>query len=325
MTPDRRGIGSSATRVVNVNGRPRDALSTSEVVTRGGVSRSLALASAISVAPRATSRKGGGVVGALPRAVGVSGEAAGILALQRVIGNRAVAALFGGRAAGGTRWLARVEMAGRTTLIDTHNKKIFSDALDAILECQDALLSDPDSWVSWATEINDELIANGVTQKALTEIEAFYAQAAELSFISNPILAETWRRCVAATRQNSLYAQVGGKFARKFPVVLDEIVEDFSSLKAKCDLVRTDKVNKEHQINKGKKFGGAQVAAWNLQYAGVPPSGSKATLSEFHTMLHSLKPGTGKPNFDALHPAIELVIKKQQAMYSATAMGQFHF
>jgi hypothetical protein len=261
-----------------------------------------------------------------PPALGATLTQSVVVALQRSAGNALVSRFLADTGAiGGTRWLARVGINGKETKKDPHNQKIFADALDAILECQNGLLSDPESWVSWATEINTELQTNGVSAQALQEIEAFYAQAEELSFFSNPILSEAWRRCMAATRDNSKYASVGGKFARKLPEVLSEIAADFPALHAKCGQVIITNINKEHQINKGKKYGGAQTAASNLQYAGTPPSASKASLSDFHKQLHALKSGTGHLDFNALDPAIQVVISKAQSLYSPDAMGKFNF
>lgn len=222
------------------------------------------------------------------------------------------------------RLLQRVDIAGKPIKNNAHNHTILRDALMAIIECQDGDIADPDSWIAWAAEINLELQTNGVSAKALAEIELFYQEAEELSFFSNPVLAEAWRRCMASTRKNSMYAAVGGKFNRKLPEVLAEIKRDFPKMADDngihlCDYVVVASINKEHQINKGKKFGGAQTHALNLQYAGIPTSGG--SLSEFHKALHALKSGTGDVDYNAMDIAIRKIIEKSQKAYREDSLG----
>ncbi|KAB8051897.1 DUF4157 domain-containing protein [Janthinobacterium sp. FT14W] len=204
-----------------------------------------------------------------------------------------------------------------------NNRTIISDALDAIIEAQNGTVLDPDSWISWVDAINVKLQASGPTKAVLAEISQFYQQVAELSFKVNPVLAEAWRRCRDATSDWNNYSQVGGKFKDKFTELLDEISTDFPALAAKAGSVTTFKVNKEHMVNKGVKFKGAQTDFDNLMYAAAPPTGSTATLSEFHKSLHAMKPGTGKVDYNALHPDIRKVIEDEQKKYNEHLMGKF--
>ena len=175
----------------------------------------------------------------------------------------------------------------------------------------------------WVDSINVKLQASGPTKAILKEISQFYQQVAELSFKVNPVLAEAWRRCRDATSNWKDYSLVGGKFKDKFTELLDEISTDFPTLAAKASTVTTFKVNKEHMVNKCAKFGGGQTDFDNLMYAAAPPTGSTATLSEFHKSLHAMKPGTGKVNYNALHPDIRKVIEDEQKKYNEHLMGKF--
>ncbi|WP_211463532.1 eCIS core domain-containing protein [Collimonas silvisoli] len=204
-----------------------------------------------------------------------------------------------------------------------NNEKIFSDALDALIEAQEGNLLDPDSWISKVNAINLQLQAHGMTPTVKAEIEDFYEQVAELNFKVNPVLEEAWRRCLNASSNKTNYTSVGGKFKDKMEGLLHEIAVDFPSLAAKTKKVPTFKVNKEHMVNKGKKFGGAQTAYENLMFAAAPPTGAKETLSALHKELHAMKPGTGYINYNAMDTDIQDIIEDAQTSYSSTAMGTF--
>jgi hypothetical protein len=245
-----------------------------------------------------------------------------VLGLQRTAGNQAVARLFDRRAAA---LLQRVLIGGVDVKNDAggNNLKIFETALDYILFLQEDLLGQPDSWLSDVDAINAELQTNGFTPGAKLMIEKLYAEVKELSFVSNPVLAEAWQRCLNATKNKANYAAAGGKFKDKLPEVLHEIGTDFPTLEPKCKKIRVPNINKEHMVNKGPKFGGPQTAPHNLMYAGVPPVGGSGSLSEFHKGLHALKSGTGKVDYNALHPAIQTIIEHAQKSYDPAAIGTF--
>lgn len=251
-----------------------------------------------------------------PRAPGVAAETPlqAVLALQRSAGNHAVAGL-----------LQRALIGGVDRKDDAHgiNRQILDSALEAIIFLQEDKLGQPDSWLDDLLAINTELQTNGMSPVAEAAIRQLYSDAAELSFVCNPILNEAWQRCLNATKAKNNYSAVGGKFKDKLPEVLHEIATDFPTLEPKCKLVRVPKINKEHMVNKGAKFGGPQTDPFNLMYAGVPPSGGTATLSEFHKGLHAMKPGTGNVNYNALHPTIQTIIETAQKTYKPDAMGTF--
>ncbi|HYJ30913.1 MAG TPA: DUF4157 domain-containing protein, partial [Allosphingosinicella sp.] len=212
------------------------------------------------------------------------------------------------------------------------NLKLFDASLDAIISAQDDdVANNPACLLAKVTVINQKLevdvAAFGQPSAAtLKDIETFYNGVNTLNFNVNPILRETWRRCVDATKDWKTYSKVGGKFLSKYEDVLSEIKADFPSLEPKAKKVVTFKVNKEHMVNKGGAHQGAQTASVNLMHAGVPASGSAASLSEPHKGLHAMKSGTGQVSYTALDPNVRKIIETAQksAAYQPTAMGSFH-
>lgn len=234
------------------------------------------------------------------------------MTLQRLVGNRTI---------------SRVLIDGVDYKPDAKgaNQKVFSDALQAILDCQNDSLPNPSGWLAMLDAINVQLQATTapLPAKMLKQIASFYEQLAELNFFVNPILREAWTRCINATSKGAgSYSRVGGKFKDKFDDVLNEIAVDFPALQNLCIDVQRKGVNKEHMVNKGPKFGGPQVDHRNLLYAGVPPKGSAATLSEFHVGLHALKTGTGHVNFNDMDADIKMLIEDAEKKYDPQAMGK---
>ncbi len=209
--------------------------------------------------------------------------------------------------------------------------KNLTDALGALADAQNQDETDPSTWMWWVTDINTRLQASGVNAAILTEIEKFYTEVEELSFLSNPFLRQVWQNCLDATRSaaaKSKYSQVGSKFLRQSLLMLEEIKTDFSS---HADLVQLCNdvagfmkgYNKEHLVNKGGSHLGPQVDHVNLMGAGTPLGTGGSSISPLHQGLHAMKAGTGKLDYTALHPKIRAVIEKCQKKYSTTTMGTF--
>ncbi|HEX2085810.1 MAG TPA: hypothetical protein VHF89_09020 [Solirubrobacteraceae bacterium] len=238
-----------------------------------------------------------------------------LLELHPAIGNHAAVAL-----------LARVMFGSKDVKPDPNgtNEQILRTALDWILKVQDQTLTDPMSWLSQLEAINAQLQATGLTPSLEVELGKLYQAIHGLNFSVNPILGEAWKRCLDATRTNkSLYNAVGGKFLPKFTQLLDEIAKDFPNLAVDCSNVVKKGVNKEHMINKGGGYGGAQTDPLNLMHAGIPAVGSPSTISPLHKALHAAKPGTGSVDYTKLHPQVEAIIVTAQAGYDPNAFGVF--
>jgi hypothetical protein len=206
--------------------------------------------------------------------------------------------------------------------------QILSDALLALKDGQNQDATDPDTWMWWVTDINSQLQLAGVSPAVLSDIEEFYKQVEELSFLSNPFLRQVWQNCLDATRSaaaKSKYSQVGSKFLRQSMSMLDEIKTDFPSLSQLCDDVKgfMKGYNKEHLVNKGGTHLGPQVDHDNLMGAGTPLVMGGSSISPFHQGLHAMKAGTGSLDYTALDPKIRKVIEKCQKGYSKTTMGTF--
>jgi hypothetical protein len=183
------------------------------------------------------------------------------------------------------------------------------DALEAIIGAQVDDPTDLTSWVAKVNLINEQLrldwAANATpSATSLAAIKSFYVEVAELNFIVNPVLREAWQRCLDATADWKTYSKVGGKFKEMFADVLGEIEADFPALSSTVKKIKPFGVNKEHIINKGVMHGGEQTEHLNLMHAGLPPAGTKQSLSLFHIGLHGMKSGTGSTDFNALHPDI---------------------
>lgn len=190
---------------------------------------------------------------------------------------------------------------------------IFKNDLNIIISVQGAMAG---GWQQLTDGINQKLQAlpsNVIPPELEKEIADLYTEFATVNFQHNSVLNEAWSRCVDATKDWKSYTKVGGKFKDKFDGVLNEIVVDFPNLQALAKGVVAPKVNKEHMVNKGGAHQGAQTDHVNLMHAGVPPTGSKASLSELHKALHALKSGSGSVNYSALHPQIRKIIEDAQA------------
>ncbi|HEY1050364.1 MAG TPA: DUF4157 domain-containing protein [Prosthecobacter sp.] len=213
----------------------------------------------------------------------------------------------------------------KTTVINSHNEGILKDALDALYEVQVQTSKACDSFLARTIALSNHVAQNGGWDaQAETTLRQLYKEMGELSFKSNPILNETWSRCIDSTRAaaaKSLYSHVGGKFNKKFQEVLGEVAQGYPKLALLVKSIITMDVNKEHQINKA--LGGGEVLYQNLMNAGVgeKQKGGTGTLSEFHKELHRLKSGGASYNFSQMDCEFEDIVTDVQGGYESDDMG----
>lgn len=217
---------------------------------------------------------------------------------------------------------------GKTTKIDSNNEGILKDALEALLEVQKDTVATIGSFAETVSTLADYVRVNGFNKQAETDLENLYLSLREVSFKSNPILNESWSRCIESTRSaaaKSMYSKVGGKFNKKFEEVLNEIASAYPSLSPIVGQILTCDVSKEHMINKG--LGGLQTANKNLMDAGVgnKHTGGTGTLSTLHKELHRLKSGGTGYDYKTMDVTFETIVQDVQDNYDSDDMGVLNY